>query len=106
MEQIRGAIYDSPPNDVVFHLTSIDVVKSVLPFKKKEESGEEVTKWRVDLDRYGVDEYYQHQLLNHSDGILQLEEALVESYEESNNGLLDVQDAIAELYEMIIGGDE
>lgn len=105
MEQIRGAIYDAPPDNVVFHITSVDVVLKAIPFYQTA-GGSKAKKWLVDLDRYMPDEYYRIALMQQWEASLQVQEALTELYESSVNDSLDAQTAIAELYEMMIGGDE
>lgn len=108
MEQIRGAIYDTPPDDVVYHLSSVDVILSVEPFERHEESFTAV-KYRVDLNRYTKDEYFQKLGDDGSalaNGLLDTQAAIAELYESSSDEMLDIQNAIAELYEMVIEGGE
>lgn len=91
MERIRGAIYDEAPDDVVFHVTSVDVVQSVKPYKRTDESSGVVYRgYLVDLDRYTMDEYFKEVATSNMATAAEVTSA---------------QLALAELYEMIIGGE-
>lgn len=89
MQEINGAIFDEVPKDITVWPTSVDVVKSVEAYQEKDpDTGEESTKYRVNIERYAHDEYID---------VLQKKNATLE------DELTSAQMALADVYEMVIG---
>lgn len=90
MENLKGVMYDSKPEDVIVRPTSVDVMTLVEPVNVKDEmTGKTSVKFKCNVERYTTSEYIDKLRSDNASLNMQVTQA---------------QMGLAEVYELIAGG--